>query len=316
MTTIPPERLRSRKPRDHKPFDPRKVRYSPRWIGAGLGLSGLGLLAIKRGGWPVTIGLGATAIAGAAYARFIEPRYPKIEHVTVQLPDLPPQLDGLRIGQLSDFHLGHPYTHENTRWAVRQIMAEAPELLVLTGDFVSFDHAIAQLPEALDMLHAPLGCYAVLGNHDYWEGAAMIAGHLATHGTKLLLNQHQLLEWRGTTFAIAGLDDIWDGTPDMDQALKGLPANTFTLLLCHAPDFAQTAAHYPVALQFSGHTHGGHMQFPGLGSFCLPMHGVNFAAGLYPVGRMQLYVSRGLGGMPLRFGCRPEATIVTLRKGA
>lgn len=296
------------------PFDPTQVRYSPRWMGAGAALSTLAALAVQRGGVPALTALGAAGLAGAAYATLLEPRRPILEHVTLRLPTLPPALEGLRIGQLSDMHLGHPYTEDNTRWAVTQMIREQPDLILITGDFVSFDHAIAALPGLLRPLRAPLGIYAVPGNHDYWEGLATIQAILNPLGIDFLINTNRRLTWRNASFWLAGVDDVWDGAPDLDAALAGIPADGFTLLLSHAPDFATEAAKRNIAAQFSGHTHGGHLHLPLLGSFCLPFYGTRFPVGFEQVGAMQLYVTRGLGGMPLRLGCPPEATIFTLAR--
>lgn len=295
-------------------FDPTLVRYSPRWVGMGAALGTLATLAVQWGGVPAAATLGIASVAGATYATLMEPRRPVLERVTLRLPTLPAELEGLRIGQISDLHLGHPHGHTNTRWAVRQMNNEQPDLLLLTGDFVSFDHAIPNLPELLRPLHAPLGMYAVPGNHDYWEGMDRIQAELAPLGIEFLINTSRRLQWRGREFWLAGVDDMWFGRADLDAALAQVPPDAFTLLMAHAPDFADTAAQRNIAVQFSGHTHGGHLCLPWLGSFCLPKYGTRYAIGLEHIASMQLYISRGLGGLSLRLGCPPEATIFTLAR--
>ncbi len=301
------------------PFDPTRVRYSPRWLGlsAALGAGTLATIALRRGKFSreTVLALGSAAVAGAAYATLFEPRRPVLERVTLQSPNLPPTLDGLRIGQLSDLHLGQPYTAANTRWAVAQMVREQPDLIALTGDFVSFENAIDELADLLHPLNAPLGMYAVPGNHDYWEGLDDIRAELEPLGVEFLINANRQLRWRDGLFTLVGIDDIWDGHPDIDQAMTGIARDTFTILLAHAPDFADVAFDYAIDMQLSGHTHGGHLRLPWLGSCCLPFYGTRYAAGLEHAGTTQVYVSRGLGGMPLRLGCRPEATIITLRHG-
>lgn len=296
-------------------FDPSLVRYSPRWLGAGAALGMLATLAVQWGGTPTAVALGAASVAGAAYATLFEPRRPVLERVTLRLPTLPAALEGLRIGQLSDMHLGHPHGQANTQWAVQQMGNEEPDVLVLTGDFVSFHHAIADLPALLRPLYAPLGIYAVPGNHDYWEGLDAIRAGLEPLGIEFLINTSTRLDWRGAELWLAGVDDLWHNGADLDAALAQVPPDVFTLLLAHEPDLADAAAERNVAMQLSGHTHGGHLCLPLLGSFCLPLHGTRYPVGLEQVGAMQLYVSRGLGGMPLRMGCPPEATIFTLVRG-
>ncbi|NNJ12171.1 metallophosphoesterase [Chloroflexales bacterium ZM16-3] len=302
--------------RPENPFAPLpgRVRYSARWLGMSAGAAGLAALAVARGGRRAAAVIGAAGLAGAAYATMYEPSHPKLERVSLRFHGLPLALDGMRIGQLSDLHLGHGYSVENTRWAVAQMLAEAPDLLALTGDLVSYTQNIADLPGLLAPLRAPLGIYAVPGNHDHWEGMPEIAEALRPLGVEFLVNDSRRLHWRGTDFTIAGVDDAWDGEMDMAAALAGAPTGDFTVLLCHMPDMADEAAQRGVDLQLSGHTHGGHLRLPLLGSFVLPRYGWRYPIGLHHIGRTQVYVSRGVGGMPLRLGCPPEATIITLRR--
>jgi uncharacterized protein len=306
--------------RQGRRFDPTpgRVRYSPRWLGAGVGGGALATLALAQGGPAAAVALGVAGAAGAAYALLHEPRSPRLERVTLRLPALPRALDGLRIGQISDLHLGMRFTAANSRWAAECVAGERPDLLALTGDFVSYDHAIAELPGVLAPLAGasfPLGIYAVPGNHDYWEGLPAIRRALEPLGVTFLVNAHRALRQGDASLVVAGVDDMWDGQPDLPGALAGAPAGSFTLLLSHCPDTADEAAQHGVGVQLSGHTHGGHMRLPWLGSFCLPRYGWRYAVGHAHVGATQLYVSRGIGGMPLRLGCPPEATIITLRRG-
>jgi predicted MPP superfamily phosphohydrolase len=242
-----------------------------------------------------------------------EPARPQLTHVTLRLHNLPPQLDGLRVGQISDSHLGMPHSARNLAWAVAQMRREQPELLALTGDLVSRRAAISSLGGLLDGLSAPLGAFAVPGNHDYWEGLPEIQAQLAQHGITMLINQHRRLRWKGADLWLAGVDDLWDGQADLPAALRGVPRADCTLLLAHCPDVADEAARLGVAAQLSGHTHGGHVRLPLFGPLVLPRYGWNYAMGHYQVGRLALYVSRGLGGPSFRLMCRPEATIFTLR---
>jgi len=301
--------------RPENPFAPLpgRVRYSSRWLGASAGVAGLAALALARGGRTALTTMSAVGLAGAAYATLIEPSRPRLERVNLRFPGLPQAFDGLCIGQLSDLHLGHRFAAENTRWAVAQIMAEAPDLIALTGDLVSYTRNIADLPDLLAPLRAPLGLFAVPGNHDHWEGLPELVETLRPLGVEFLVNAQRRLRWRGAELTVAGVDDAWDGDMDMDAALDGAADTGFTLLLCHMPDLADEAAMRGVDLQLSGHTHGGHIHLPWLGSFVLPRYGWRYPIGHAHVGRTQLYVSRGVGGIPLRFGCPPEATLITLR---
>ncbi len=294
---------------------PGRVRYAPRWLGVSAGVAGLAALSLVRGGRQAATALGAAGLVSAAYATLYEPSHPRLERIDLRFASLPAALDGLRIGQLSDLHLGHRFAAENTRWAVAQMVAEAPDILALTGDLVSYHRNIADLPGLLAPLRAPLGIYAVAGNHDHWEGLPEMIAALRPLGVEFLMNTQRRLHWRGAELTVAGVDDVWEGEVDLAAALKGTPADGFTVLLCHVPDMADEAATHGVNLQLSGHTHGGHMRLPWMGSFALPRHGWRYPVGLDYVGDTQVYVSRGLGGIPLRLGCPPEATIITLRRG-
>jgi predicted MPP superfamily phosphohydrolase len=114
---------------------------------------------------------------------------------------------------------------------------------------------------------------------------------------------------------LVGLDDVWERKHDLRAALAGVPDDECKLLLVHEPDYADEAAHYPVDLQLSGHSHGGQINLPGYGRPVLPYLGQKYPAGLYQVGLMALYTNRGIGVIspPVRFNCPPEVTLLTLR---
>lgn len=306
--------------RDGRRFDPTpgKVRYSRGWLGAMAGGAALSAAAVAMAGPAAAAAIAAAGLATAAYATLHEPRRPRLERVTMRFADLPPALDGLRVGQISDLHLGMRYAAENGRWAAEQLAAERPDLLALTGDFVSYEHAIGELGAVLAPLaglRPPLGAFAVPGNHDYWEGVPAIRRALEPLGVEFLINTHRVVRHGGAALTVAGLDDLWDGEPDLGAALRGAPAGGFTLLLSHCPDSADEAAALGVRAQLSGHTHGGHMIMPLIGPFVLPRFGWAHPVGHRRVGELQLYVSRGSGGLPLRLNCPPEATVITLRRG-
>jgi predicted MPP superfamily phosphohydrolase len=295
--------------------EPRRVYYSRAWFGLGATAAALGLLGLRRYGRPWLAGAGMLGTLSLAYMTLVEPARPVLERITLRLAGLPAQLDGLRIGQITDSHLGFPHTTRNLAWAVAQMQAERPELLVITGDLVSATRAIPELPTLLRALTAPLGVYAIPGNHDYWEGLPDIRAALTLLGIPMLMNEHRCLRWNGAELWLVGIDDVWDGQPDIAAALQGVPRDAFKVLLAHAPDVADEASGHGFALQLSGHTHGGHVRLPLLGPLTRPRYGIRYVMGRYDVGALALYVSRGLGGAPLRLLCRPEATILTLRRG-
>jgi len=258
----------------------------------------------------------SAAMLGAGWATLGEPNWPVVERIEVTLPRLPARLDGLRVAQLSDLHISQYTTQGDIGRAAALAMRQSPDLLVLTGDFIWREvtqHA-EKLVEPLRSLHAPLGVYAVLGNHDHWEGAALTAGVLAEAGVALLVNQAVRLDAAAPLWLV-GLDDVWERKHDMRAALAGAPDDDCKLLLVHEPDYADEAARYPVDLQLSGHSHGGQINLPRVGRPVLPYLGQKYPAGLYQVGQMSLYTNRGIGVIapPVRFNCPPEVTVLTLR---
>jgi len=300
---------------ERNPFDPMRLTYTRSLLPAGAAAALLGLLGLRRFGWPLAAGLGGLGAASLAYIRRFEPTHPTLERVTLRLPTLPPALSGLRIGQITDTHLGQPFAADNLRWAVEQMRREQPDLIGLTGDLAGLREGIPEIVPLMSGLRAPLGVYAVPGNHDYWEGLADVQAALMLADIPLLMNEHRHLRWNGADFWLAGVDEIWDGSPNFGAALDGVPRDAFKVLLAHSPDMADNAADFGFAVQLSGHTHGGHLRLPLIGPLARPRYGLRYVMGQYQVGEMTLYVSRGLGGVPLRLLCRPEATILTLRRG-
>jgi hypothetical protein len=297
----------------------RKVHFSWRWASAALGGSLASALALTQaaGSLPATLTLaggGALALSSLAYAAFVEARSPLLERLSLRFGRLPADLDGLRIMQISDIHLGTPHGRCNLEQALTITQRERPDLLLFTGDFVSKHEPIGELAALLRGVSAPLGCYAVLGNHDYWEGPQEIADQLALAGVELLVNEGRELLWKGARLFLAGVDELWGGHPNFEATLQGRPAGAFTLLMAHTPLMAEQAARHGVDLQLSGHTHGGHIHLPLLGPLALPHHGQRYERGLHRVGTTTVYTSRGLGGIPLRLNCPPEVTLLTLLK--
>ncbi len=263
------------------------------------------------------VGIGSVS-AGAAtyqYGRRLETGWLDVVRVEIPTDDSWAALEGLRIALLSDFHL-YPYTRiDFLRRAVAEAAALKPDLAVLTGDFVQERaDAIFELAPALAELGTPLGVYCVLGNHDLWRGRATVQWGLAQSGLPVLNNQGLMLEWAGRPFYLAGVDDCWSGYPDLGAAMSECPSETPAILLSHEPDPADEYARDPrIRLQLSGHSHGGQVRIPGMGSPFLPPYGRKYDMGLFRVGGMWLYTNRGLGvSVPIRINCRPEVTEIVL----
>lgn len=268
-------------------------------------------------------GLALSGAAGYGYTRLVEPNWVEVVEQSLAIPSLPEDLVGTRIAQLSDIHLGQYTGPEKLLDAVLRINQLSPDLVFLTGDYVTRTAGQASgLVEPLRALTAP--AYAILGNHDLWTDRAAVTGYLAQTPVRLLVNQ-------GTEalpgLFVAGVDDLWSGAPDIRASLDGLPAGAVSLLLAHEPDYFDrvVAADAPVAVQFSGHSHGGQVRIPsatpdGAGLWTrapvLPRYGQRYPIGHYRVGQRQVYTNRGLGVWPLpyRFNCRPEITLFRLAR--
>ncbi|MEM7530876.1 MAG: metallophosphoesterase [Chloroflexota bacterium] len=279
----------------------------------------------------LTVGglLAATGLAGGLYTNVLEPRWIDIETVPLRLTNLHESLIGRRIVQISDIHLCQYMSSERLLDAIETVNQLEPDWVLITGDFVSKDASYARgLVEPLRMLNAP--AFAVYGNHDYWSDAATVAQNLAETPVQLLRNQALPLTDK---LWLAGVDDIWSGSPDLSYTLQEVPHHgVTTLLMAHEPDFFDNVlqSNAPIDVQFSGHSHGGQVRLPTLTAGANGKH--SYAPVLphlgqrYPIGhrtmtqengrQVQLYTNRGLGvwPLPVRFNCRPEITLFELQR--
>ena len=167
-------------------------------------------------------------------------------------------------------------------------------------------------------MRAPFGLWAVMGNHDAFTDPLRVTRALRAEGIQVLTNQSIPIEHNGGRFWLGGVDDVLEGTADLDVTFHQVPANEPTILLAHEPDYADSVASYPVDLQLSGHTHGGQVRLPFLGPLYLVNLGRKYVWGLYKIGELTLYTNPGLGtvGVPVRWNCPPEITLLTLRPPA
>jgi predicted MPP superfamily phosphohydrolase len=264
------------------------------------------------------LGLGLAGVGCGTYARLLEPRWFDVEEVTVLLERLPRSLDGLTIAHLSDLHLGPYLGASDLASAVEVVQRLAPQLVVISGDFVSRG-GLWQRQEMLEPLAAlrpPLGAYAVLGNHDHWTDPVWVAATVQGLGISVLSNSAQRLSDSENGLWLVGVDDIWVGAGDLGRALSTVPDRACKLLLVHEPDFADKASRASIDLQLSGHSHGGQVRLPFIGAPLLPLWARNYSIGLERAADTWVYTNRGLGVIdpPVRFNCRPEITLLTLTR--
>lgn len=275
------------------------------------------------------VGLAAAA-GGAALAAdsiLLEPNRPRIVRREIALRRWPAKLEGFTIALLSDFHYDPTFSVHPLHAAIGMVNALHPELIVLTGDFVSMpwfgdpaEAASAAQPcaQLLRQMQAPLGLWAVLGNHDAFTDPDRVTSALRAAGIQVLSNQSIPIERDGTRFWLSGVDDVIGGTADIDATLRAIPAGEATLLLAHEPDYADHVARYPVDLQLSGHSHGGQVRVPFVRPLYLPDLARKYVWGLYRIRDLTLYTNPGLGtvGVPVRLNCPPEITLITMRRSA
>jgi uncharacterized protein len=251
----------------------------------------------------------------AARAALTEPFRLTVEHHQIRLRRLPRELDGFRIVQLSDLHHSPFTSREQIERAIETANSLQPDIVALTGDYVSKEREYAApCAELLGELRARHGIFAVLGNHDHWTDAALITDLFRAEGITVLINQGMRFEKNGAAFWLAGVDDTMVGLEDLPLALAGASEQEFKLLLAHNPIILRRAARAGVDLVLSGHTHGGQVSLRSDRSASgRPRR--RLLKGLARQGETQIYVTRGLGTvvLPVRFGCPPEVSLLELR---
>lgn len=271
------------------------------------------------------IGSGAAAAGLALYSGEIARHEVDLVPQTLAISNLPSAFHGFRIAQISDIHLEEftePFFLERI---VHHVNALAPDMALLTGDFVTHgsltflngQHAAYRCAEILSTLTSPLR-YACLGNHDVSVSAPLVIEALTSNGIPVLVDEHVPIERSGSRFWLCGVNDPGTTNPRLDLAVPPLPDGP-VILMAHEPDYANVVVQHPrgplVDVMLAGHTHGGQIRLPFLGPLVLPPMGKLYAEGLFHVRNMQLYVNRGIGtvGLPFRLNCPPEITVFTLQ---
>jgi len=240
------------------------------------------------------------------------------EHA-VRLETLPEAFSGFRIVQLTDIHYGVFLPEDMLRQAVQMVNELEPDLVALTGDFVTYSRAyIEPVAEILSGIRSRHGTLAVLGNHDFRVGAEYVANALEARDIPVLRNRNTKVRRRGQWLYVAGIDD-WYYRPDLTQALRGIPRKSATILLSHNPSIIRAAAREHVPLVLSGHTHGGQVNLPLLGNIWgRSPEQLRFKVGWARMGETQIYVSRGIGTIvvPVRFRCPAEIAHIKLERAS
>ena len=235
----------------------------------------------------------------------------------IWLNGLPDAFRGFRILQLSDIHHSLFVPLDRVAAVVELSNLLKPDLVTLTGDFVTYSRtSIEPVAEVLGALRAPAGVFAVLGNHDFRVGANVIEKALRHQNIDVLRNRHVELRDGGDKLHVAGVDDYGYGA-DLGGALRNVPGGAPSILLGHNPRLVQAAACHGVGLMLSGHTHGGQVNLPLLGSvYGRTPEQLRFKIGWDRLGDTQIYVSRGIGTivLPWRLRCPAEIPCLTLER--
>lgn len=269
----------------------------------------------------IAVALVVIVLVLGVWSFVIEPNSLVVNEVPVALTNWPSSFDNLKIAVISDLHVGSPYINAKK---VERVVATTnnaqPDMIVILGDFVIQDVVGGKFvePEAiaasLKDLHAPLGVFAVLGNHDWWLDGLRVQRALEAVGIRVLENDVQEVRRDGQSIWLAGVGDVWTGHAEIQSTLRKIPERQNIIVLTHNPDiFPELPA--TVSLTLAGHTHGGQVNLPLLGRLQVPSRfGQRYAAGLIKEGSKQLFVTTGVGSslIPVRFRVPPEIAILKI----
>jgi len=256
----------------------------------------------------------------AGYALFVEPQRLTITEYHIVSEHLPDAFDGKRIVLIADIHHGSRFSRPLLNKIVSQTGELSPDLILLGGDYASDQSwALHACFEKLSELKAPLGVYAVAGNHDYWD-LPLVRKAVGDAGIALLENQAIPIEEEGEHILLTGVADYWRGQPSLSGMRQELAASDFTILLSHNPDYYDTLSQEEreqIDLMMSGHTHGGQITLFGLYAPAKTA-AAKYLSGCVKAdnGPTTFIVSNGIGtvGLPVRFFAPPQIVVVTLKK--
>ena len=254
-------------------------------------------------------GLGLAAVLGS-YGALDERHRLVVVRTSIRVTGLPHPLDGLRIGLMSDLHHSLLVSQSHIAAASALLMAERPDLIILGGDYVTRGNRdyVGPCAEALSILSAPLGVFAVLGNHD---PERPVVAAFAARGVQLLRDARTQLSVAGEAIALGGVRYWTKKESDIERIFRG--ATGLPILVAHDPRRLRQAASRKIPLALSGHTHGGQVALPLVGAPAA--FGYPVVAGLGAAGSTTIFVTRGVGTvyLPVRINCPPEVAVLTLR---
>jgi predicted MPP superfamily phosphohydrolase len=277
--------------------------------------------------WKKRIGFTGVALfvflaALAIWSFLIEPNRLIVHPQTIQIDNWPPELSGLRIAVVSDLHTGAPFINDQKlKDIVDRTNALNPDLIVLLGDYMSPNswHSHRVEPEVtaagLKGLKAPLGVYSVLGNHDWWYNGERVRRAFEQNGIRVLEDEVTEIKWHEKSFWLVGLADLWTRPQHIEETIAKVPAGSTIIALTHNPDIFPSLPQ-SVPLLIAGHTHGGQVNLPFIGTPIVPSRfGSKYTAGHVFENGHHMFVTTGIGTsiLPVRFRVTPEIVILTIK---
>jgi predicted MPP superfamily phosphohydrolase len=257
----------------------------------------------------------------AIWSFLIEPNRLIVHPQTIQIDNWPPELSGLRIAVVSDLHTGAPFINDQKlKDIVDRTNALNPDLIVLLGDYMSPNswHSHRVEPEVtaagLKGLKAPLGVYSVLGNHDWWYNGERVRRAFEQNGIRVLEDEVTEIKWHEKSFWLVGLADLWTRPQHIEETIAKVPAGSTIIALTHNPDIFPSLPQ-SVPLLIAGHTHGGQVNLPFIGTPIVPSRfGSKYTAGHVFENGHHMFVTTGIGTsiLPVRFRVTPEIVILTI----
>jgi predicted MPP superfamily phosphohydrolase len=280
----------------------------------------------KRPVWKKRIRIAAVALLLALWCLgfwvvLIEPNRLVVHPETVQIENWPRELSGLRIAMISDIHTGGPFINDKKlKDIVDTTNALNPDVIVLLGDYMSGNSWHGHRVEpgvtaaALKSLKAPLGIYAVLGNHDWWYSGLRVRQAFEANGIPVLDDEVTEIKWHDKSFWLVGLADLWTRPQHINETIAKVPAGSTIIALTHNPDIFPRLPQ-SVSLLLAGHTHGGQVNFPLFGTPIVPSRfGRKYTAGHVFEDGHHLFITTGIGIsiLPVRFRVPPEIVSLTI----
>src|SRR5438552_8085536 len=270
----------------------------------------------------ITLGIIVLLIVSClVWGVFIEPSRLIVRQETIQIDNLPKELTGLRIALIADIHSGGPFIDDHKlRQIVELTNQQNPDLIVLLGDYMSPDswHSRRVEPEvtaaAMKSLRAPMGVFAVLGNHDWWYNGGKVRRAFEANGIPVLDDEVAEVKWQNGSFWLVGLADFWTRPQHVSETLAKVPQGAPVIAITHNPDvFPGLPQSVPLLL--TAHTHGGQVNLPLIGAPIVPSRfGRKYTAGHVFENGHHMVVTTGIGTsiLPIRFRVPPEIVILTI----